>query len=71
MDTVGGEMVTIEVSELLRVTVKANGAGADKDTDSGADPPSETGVLAGNTTLPAAWTVAVAVASGMNGVRLA
>jgi len=64
-------MVTIEVSELLRVIVKGDGAGADKDTDSGADPPSVTGVLEGNTTLPALWTVAVAVTSGMNGVRLA
>lgn len=61
----------MEVSLLANVTVRAVGAGADKEIANGVDAPSVRVLLAGTKTLPPPWTVTVVVASAMNGVALA
>jgi hypothetical protein len=71
MFTVAGETLAIVPSALARVTVRAAGAGAEREIFSGVDAPSATVLVAGATTLPALLTVTVVVASAMNGVWLA
>ena len=72
IETVAGDTVTRVLSLLANVTVRAAGAGADKETTNGvADAPMARVLLAGTTTFPALWTVTVVVASATNGVALA
>jgi hypothetical protein len=66
-----GVTVTMLLSLLLSVTVKAWGAGAEREIVSVPPEPMETVALEGTTTLPVVPTFTVAVASGMNGLALA
>ena len=72
IETVAGDTVTRVLSLLDNVTVRAVGAGADKETTNGvADAPIVSVLLAGTPTFPPLTTVTVVVASAMNGVALA
>src|SRR5437868_4440687 len=66
-----GVTVTMLVSLLPSVTVKAEGAGAEREIVSVPPAPMETLALEGTTTFPLTPTFTVAVASGMNGLALA
>jgi hypothetical protein len=68
---VGGEMVTFEVSLLDSVIVRALGAGVARLTAKVAVPPSPTVGFEGRVIDPGAWSVTLAVVSGIYGVLLA